>query len=509
MRKCRNLGRWPERSAQAMARPVIGRLVSEESPLMASRKVLLLEFNELCPALLDRWIASGDLPHFARLRATADSFVTTPDVDDSALLEPWIQWYSVHTGLAYDQHRVFHLTDGARAPHVDIYRALIAAGLSVGSFSSMNVAPFATPGSFFAADPWTEQGDAFPPALNVYNRFVSGQVREYSNASASTGLADQAAFLSFLLRHGLSAGTVGAIAKQLASEKWSDPRLSYRRVAILDRLQADVFHALYRRHRPDFASFFLNSTAHLQHSYWRHLDPQAFTVRPDAGEMAVYGDAIRFGYRAMDALLGRFLALADRHGALLIFMTALSQQPFLLHEEKGGQHFHRLHDVETFLGRLDIRCAAVDPTMTHQYMARFETVAQRDAAQARIAALRLEDGRQVFDFAAKMEDGPQLYFGCQIATRTDADTAVIDEATGARLRFGDLLYRIDAIKSGRHHPDGALWIRTGSGKRQSAPASILDLFPTLLDHFGVAMPEGPARRGASLLPRLGMEKAAA
>jgi arylsulfatase A-like enzyme len=45
--------------------------------------------------------------------------------------------------------------------------------------------------------------------------------------------------------------------------------------------------------------------------------------------------------------------------------------------------------------------------------------------------------------------------------------------------------------------------------RQSAPASILDLFPTLLDHFGVAMPEGPARRGASLLPRLGMEKAAA
>jgi hypothetical protein len=476
---------------------------------MAPRKVLLLEFNELCPALLDRWIASGDLPHFARLRATADSFVTAPDVEDSALLEPWIQWYSIHSGLAYDQHRVFHLTDGARAPHVDIYRALIAAGLRVGSFSSMNVAPFAAPGSFFAADPWTEQGDAFPAELNVYNRFVSGQVREYSNASASPGLADQAAFLAFLLRHGLSAGTVSAIARQLASEKLSDPRLSYRRVAILDRLQADVFHALYRRHRPDFASFFLNSTAHLQHSYWRHLDPEAFTVRPDAGEMAVYGDAIRFGYRAMDALLGRFLALADRHGALLVFMTALSQQPFLRHEEKGGQHFHRLHDVEGFLDRLGIARLAVDPTMTHQYMARFADAAARDAAHARIAALRLEDGRRVFDFAAKAEEGPRLYFGCQIATRTEADTVVIDEATGDRLRFGALLYRIDAIKSGRHHPDGALWIRTGAGVRHAGRASILDVFPTLLDHFGVAMPEGPARRGASLLPRLGMEKKAA
>jgi hypothetical protein len=476
---------------------------------MAPRKVLMLEFNELCPALLDRWIASGDLPHFARLRASSESFVTEPDVEDSALLEPWIQWYSTHTGLAYDQHRVFHLTDGARAPHADIYRTLIAAGLNVGSFSSMNVAPFAAPGSFFAADPWTEQGDAFPPELNIYNRFVSGQVREYSNASASTGLADQAGFLAFLLRHGLSAGTVSAIAKQLASEKLSDPRLSYRRVAILDRLQADVFHALYRRHQPDYASFFINSTAHLQHSYWRHLDPDAFTVRPDAGEMAVYGDAIRFGYRAMDALLGRFMGLAEKHGALLIFMTALSQQPFLRHEEMGGQHFHRLHAVESFLDRLGIARLSVDPTMTHQYMARFADAAARDAARERIAALRLEGGRRVFDFADKDEDGTQLYFGCQIATRTEADAAVIDEATGATLRFGELLYRIDAIKSGRHHPDGALWIRTGSGRAHAERASILDVFPTLLDHFSVTMPDGPERRGASLLPRLGMERAAA
>lgn len=476
---------------------------------MASRKVLMLEFNELCPALLDRWIASRDLPNFARLRATSDSFVTAPDVEDSALLEPWIQWYSIHTGLAYDQHRVFHLTDGARAPHTDIYRALIGAGMKVGSFSSMNVAPFAAPGSFFAADPWTEQGDAFPPALNTYNRFVAGQVREYSNASASAGLGEQAAFLAFLLRHGLSAGTVSAIAKQLASEKLTDPRLSYRRVAILDRLQADVFSALYRRQRPDYASFFINSTAHLQHSYWRHLDPDAFTVRPDAGEMAVYGGAIRFGYRAMDALLGRFMALADRHGALLIFMTALSQQPFLRHEEMGGQHFHRLHDVEDFLDRLGVVRLSVDPTMTHQYMARFASVAERDMARARIAALRLKSGRPLFDFADKTGEETQLYFGCQIATRTEGDAVVVDDTTGARLRFGEWLYRIDAIKSGRHHPDGALWIRTGSGVRHGGRASILDVFPTLLDHFGIAIPDGAERRGASLLPTLARKRAAA
>src|SRR5690349_19082839 len=94
----------------------------------ARRRVLLLEFNELCPSLLDRWIAEGQLPNFARLRGESVAFVTDADVADPGQLEPWIQWYSIHTGLAYDQHRVFHLTDGSKADHPDIYSTLLNAG---------------------------------------------------------------------------------------------------------------------------------------------------------------------------------------------------------------------------------------------------------------------------------------------------------------------------------------------------------------------------------------------
>ena len=32
--------------------------------------------------------------------------------------------------------------------------------------------------------------------------------------------------------------------------------------------------------------------------------------------------------------------------------------------------------------------------------------------------------------------------------------------TGARIPFFDLLYQIDLVKSGEHHPDGMMWIRT-------------------------------------------------
>ena len=463
-----------------------------------TQRLIALELNELCPNLLGQWMADGSLPNFRRLHDQSDVFVTNADVDEPALLEPWIQWYSVHTGLPYDQHRVFHLTEGRRGGHADVYRMLLAAGRRVASFASMNVAPFASEGSVFVGDPWSEDGDAAPAELNVYNRFVSHNVREYSNAADRMRASDYARFLTFMARHGLSAATVGGIIKQLASEKLSNRERSWRRVAILDALQFDVFASYYRRLRPDFASFFANSVAHLQHSYWRHMDPAPFTVRPDADEMATYGDAIRTGYIAMDKLVGHFMALAQREGATLMFLTALSQQPFLRHEELGGQHFYRLHSVEAFLKRMDIAVREVAPTMTHQYLAQFASPEAAQAARRRLEGVVLADGRAAFGFPEIEAQPGSLYFGCQISTRTPLDTPVLDRNTA--IPFGELFYRIDAIKSGRHHPDGCLWIQTGRHRVHEDKPSILDVLPTQLEMLGVTSPAGLAGRSlASVL----------
>jgi hypothetical protein len=451
--------------------------------------LIVLELNELCPHLLERWMADGSLPNFRRLHSRSDVFTTRADVDDAALLEPWIQWYSVHTGLPYARHKVFHLTEGRHGGHVDVFTMLRAAGRRVASMASMNLAPFAEPGNLYVGDPWSEAGDAFPDELNAYNRFVSHNVREYSNAAERLGPADAARFLTFMAGHGLSMATVGSTLRQLAGEKLTRRPLDWRRVAVLDALQADVFAHYHRALRPDFATFFANSVAHLQHSYWRHMDPEPFTVRPDAGEMAAYGEAIHWGYRAIDRIVGRMLKLARARNATVLFVTALSQQPFLRHEELGGQHFHRLHQVESFLRMLGLEPLDVAPTMTHQYLARFESREAAAAARSRLAALRLEDGRPVFGFP-KIDAAPgALYFGCEIATRTPAHALVEDQATGTRRAFGELFYRIDAIKSGRHHPDGCLWIETGRHKVHDHRPSILDVLPTQLEMLGVPVPQ--------------------
>jgi Type I phosphodiesterase / nucleotide pyrophosphatase len=462
-------------------------------------KIIFAEFNELCPWLIDQWVGEGVLPNFKAVQAQSAVFETFADVTDTANLEPWIQWYSLHTGLSFDQHQVFHLTEGATATHDDLWRIAHAAGRRVINFAGMNARPFDFPGSIYVADPWCEDGNAVPAALNIYNRFVGANVREYSNPDARLTPADYVRFLNFMVTHGLRPATIAALANQLMEERIKDRRRSWKRAILLDRMQMDVFRHYYRKIRPDFATFFINSTAHLQHSYWRQFQPEAFTVQPDAESSALYGDAVKTGYLAMDRLLGEFIALADANDAMLVFATALSQQPYLAAEDVGGKHFYRLRDVNAFFRRFALPHRDIDPTMTHQYFVRFTSDADRITTHAALAAFKLADGRALFGFNDRTTDG--LYFSCDIYAEIDSATDIMTP-DGKTLKFSDVAYKIDATKSGRHHPAGALWFRTGKQARHETPISILDVFPTMLDLLGIGDATPANRTGKSLIAQL-------
>ncbi|MCO6419543.1 hypothetical protein JYK14_25745 [Siccirubricoccus sp. KC 17139] len=44
------------------------------------RRIILIEFNELCPGLLNRWMAEGRLPNFRRFHDSAQVLTGTADV---------------------------------------------------------------------------------------------------------------------------------------------------------------------------------------------------------------------------------------------------------------------------------------------------------------------------------------------------------------------------------------------------------------------------------------------
>jgi predicted AlkP superfamily phosphohydrolase/phosphomutase len=73
-----------------------------------------------------------------------------------------------------------------------------------------------------------------------------------------------------------------------------------------------------------------------------------------------------------------------------------------------------------------------------------------------------------------------------LRTQLAPDTSLELGGNEPPIKFFDLLYQIEGMKSGKHHPDGCLWIRRGEHKQAAAKVSILDVLPTVLAFFGVS-----------------------
>jgi hypothetical protein len=137
-----------------------------------------------------------------------------------------------------------------------------------------------------------------PEELNTFFRFIQTNVLEYTNERLPLTTADYLKVGAFLASRGLSAQTVKTVFSSWPPKR--DGHNRWRRAVILDRLQFDVFRSYYRKLEPTFSTFFLNSTAHYQHSYWRNMNPEPFQIKPTAAEQAEYAPAVLFGYQEMD-----------------------------------------------------------------------------------------------------------------------------------------------------------------------------------------------------------------
>jgi hypothetical protein len=446
-----------------------------------SGSVLMLEFNELCPSLMRRWIDEGRLPHFRRLRAESLVYRTRAE-EEAPALEPWIQWVNVHAGLAYAEHGVFHLGEAERITVPSIWDVVARHGGRAWVCGSMNARVEPGTSTLLLPDPWVN-GVAPDRDLMPYFRFVQAHVTEYTNERVQLRPADYARFAAFMACHGLSPATLGAVIGQLVREYRG--RSQWRRAVILDKLQFDVFRWYYRRLRPHLATFFLNSTAHFQHVYWRNMEPALFSAQPDAADQAEHRDAILFGYEEMDALVDRFLALVGPE-ATIVFCTALSQQPCLRYEAHGGKLFYRPRQFDTLFRFAGVAATSVAPAMSEQFHVVCASEADARAAARRLASLRV-DGRPAM---AVEVDGQTIFTGCSIFDPLPPHAQLHRDEHGRGERFFNVFYRVDAVKSGMHHPDGMLWIRTPEHRHRivDEPVALESIAPTVLALLGIAAP---------------------
>ena len=448
-----------------------------------SENVILLEFNELSPTLMNRFIDQGHLPNFKRFSEEAAVFLTEAE-ERAPYLDPWIQWITVHTGLNFREHGIERLNEGHTVTERRVWDFVAESGKPVWICGSMNAGYRTGIRGAVVPDPWATHVQPAPEDLQPYFSFIQRNVLEYTNSKVPLTRADYINFVKFMVSHGLSAGTMAAIVKQLLKEVKGQDR--WKRAVILDKLQFDVFRHYYKKIKPAFSTFFLNSTAHFQHFYWRNMEPEVFTVKMSAEEAAKYESAILFGYQEMDRLVGKFIDLAGTD-ATLVFCTAISQQPYLAYEDKGGRQVYRPSKFEAL-----VRFAGVSepfriaPVMAHQFHVYLESEQVAERAEARLKALTV-NGRQAL---AVVRTGTQIFSGCHIYDNLPANQQLVSSETGKSTNFFDLFYKIEGLKSGMHHPDGMLWIRRPDRARShhADKVPLSAVAPTLLDLLGIEPP---------------------
>ena len=447
-------------------------------------RVIVLEFNELTPSLVERFMQAGRLPGFSKLFSESHTFIS--DAEERAPnLEPWIQWVTVHTGLAFEEHGVFELGDGHKLNSPRVWDLASDAGRKVWVCGSMNAGRRGPVKGYILPDPWSVGIEPYPAKeFDDYFKFVSYYVQEYTRQEVRLSRADQLRFVRFMAGRGLSLRTVGAIVRQLASERGGHNR--WKRATILDRLQWDLFAWYYRESQPDFATFFLNSTAHFQHVYWRNMDPEPFVQKPAPDDQAEHGDAVLYGYQQMDRIIQDCLALAGADTTVML-CTALSQQPCLNYEGTGGKKWYRMIEPDALL-----RFAGVTesyryaPVMSEQFRLYFHSGAAAADAGRRLAGLSIRDKPAMY---TKLE-GAEVFAGCSVITEQPEDAVLTSRSNGASARFLDMFYLVDVTKSGMHHPDGIWWIRTlQRTHREHGRVSLRQVAPTILSVLGVPQPD--------------------
>jgi hypothetical protein len=281
--------------------------------------------------------------------------------------------------------------------------------------------------------------------------------------------------------------------------------LTWRMKIMRDRINADVFFELSKRHSPDFTALVLYGTDQLGHFYWKyhevkHGNPALFpSVK--AVEAKRMGEAVRDSYRACDAVLARLLEQADLGEITLMLCSDHGMQPL---EEARDDKMLKLR------GGAVLSAAGGGPEGAGAEMMANFTTSNVDKALYISAKKSGADGRrELNDLRAVLEEARNLTADQQLFTVSFPDNTVqaslrIDFLYENKdslemdheLRIGDVVGKASELfeietRSGRHTTTG-FFLLAGPGVKEGvelAPVSIYDVAPTMLYAMGKAVPE--------------------
>lgn len=460
-------------------------------------RVIVLELNEISWELMDPWLKSGELPNFQRLQdqgAVGTTWADEPGGPDG-LLEPWVTWTTLYTGVPHTEHGVKFLEqplDTIKVPR--LWDVVANAGKSVGVYASPGTWPPRSVEGFWVPGSFSPDSQTYPAELQPIQDLNLRYTRSHAPGVTPPGKLETVARAFKLLGLGLGPGTMARVARVLAEIK-RYPDRDWKKVCLQPVINWPFFNALYRKYRPDFATFHSNHVAHYQHRFMRAYKPDAYLDPTDPKEIQQYGGAIRYGYLWADWLVGQFLRYAQRDpNVVLMVASSMGQQPYVPEKyEKVAPTTCRIKSIEKLVEILGLtgKCEYFS-TMAPQWNLRIQDAATRKTVMDHLFAARYMPLSKTMYTAMEVNDmvviTPVSHHGVDPSCSCSFPTLPGAPA----VPFGELVIQSDETrKSGSHHPVGLLAfygqnIRHGFHFGQ---VNNLDVAPTVLSLLGVQRPQ--------------------
>jgi predicted AlkP superfamily phosphohydrolase/phosphomutase len=458
---------------------------------MTNRKLLLLEINEVTWDLIDRFIAAGKLPNFARLK-THGTWGTPLSVDRPPQLDPWITWTTVYTGQPQAEHNVFFLQQPPETIKAKrIWERCQDHGLTVGVYGSLCSWPPRPVKGFYVPDTFSPDSQTYPESLNPIQILNLTYTRSVRLPSDQDSVAFKAGLAARLVKLGLGPAHLAAITRQLAEER-INPRIRWKRVALQPLVNFGFFRKLYRQHRPHFATFHTNHVAHYQHTYWKAMEPEKFRPLETTGEeIETYGPAIEYGYTTADRLLGRMMALLDPE-TVLVVASSMGQKPF--HSTlKGGKQIAQWRSLDALLDLLGVRkTARAISTMSDEFVILAQPDAERDRIRAMLDASYIDTPDQKTFVCGSIDGAVRVNLKVYEVGRVKASSIVHFPATSGTPspQYDEVIYNTGHLKSGCHDERGiiAFYGAGVPGNIELAQYDNLNIAPTLMRLMGLPIP---------------------
>ncbi len=71
-------------------------------------QLILIELNELNFKYAEKYF---NIENIQTIKQISDKLIKTKSEEEYKLLEPWIQWHTIHTGYSAKDHGIFRLGD--------------------------------------------------------------------------------------------------------------------------------------------------------------------------------------------------------------------------------------------------------------------------------------------------------------------------------------------------------------------------------------------------------------